>query len=154
MIDREELLKKYAGTEKDFTGRRRGGLRDQSIKGGIYREADFSRRYFDCGSFIEVDLSFANFRGVQMYESSFENCFMESANFTSAKFGQTGFFEVDLTRAIFKNAILGEAGFCDANLSYVDFSGAKRFNEVRFDNVVFYETIMPNGSIRTDTPSN
>ena len=154
MVDREELLEKYAGTEKDFTGQSFGGLRDQSIRGGIYRETNFSEAEFDCGSFIEVDLSFANFRRVRMYESSFENCFMESANFTSAKFGQTGFFEVDLTRAIFKNAILGEASFYDANLSYVDFSGAKRFNEVRFDNVVFYETIMPNGSIRTDTPSN
>ena len=148
-MDREELLRKYAGGEKDFTGRRRGGLRDQTIRGGIYREADFSRRYFDGGSFIEVDLSFANFRGVRMYESSFENCFMEGIDFASAEFGQTGFFEVDLTKAIFRNAILGEAGFCNANLSYVNFSGARKFNEVRFDNVVFYETIMPDGSIRS-----
>ena len=80
-MDREELLRKYAGGEKDFTGRRRGGLRNQTIRGGIYREADFSRRYFDESAFREVDLSFSNFRGVRMYETSFKNCYMERIRF-------------------------------------------------------------------------
>ena len=81
MIDREELLEKYAGTEKDFTGRRRGGLRDKTIRGGIYREADFSGRYFDL-------------------------------------------------------------------------RGAKKLIIESCKNIIFYETIIPDGSIRTDNPSN
>ena len=46
-MDREELLGKYAGGEKDFTGQRFGGLRDRTIKGGIYGETDFSGSYFE-----------------------------------------------------------------------------------------------------------
>ena len=99
MIDREELLEKYAGTEKDFTGQSFGGLRDGSIRGGIYKNTSFSDEYFDGASFREVDLSFADFRHVRMYESSFRNCYMEGADFTSAKFGQVIFYEVDLTSA-------------------------------------------------------
>ena len=154
MIDREELLEKYAGTEKDFTGRRRGGLISQSIEGGIYREADFRDRYFDCGSFVEVDLSFANFNCIRMYESNFRNCYMEGIDFTSAEFGQVGFNNVDLTRAIFRNATLSEVSFYKVDLSYADLSGAERFNEVSIKNTIFYETIMPDGSIRTDAPRN
>lgn len=153
MIDKEELLEKYAGTEKNFTGQSFGGLRDRSIRGGIYKKTNFSEEEFDCGSFIDVDLSFANFRQVRMFESSFEDSYMERVNFSNARFGQVLFYNVNLTGAIFNNAILGETGFSNADLSRVDFSGVKRFNEVRFDNVIFYETIMPDGSIRTDTPS-
>ena len=153
-MDREELLEKYAGTEKDFTGQSFGGLRDQSIRGGIYRETDFSEEEFDCGSFIEVDLSLANFRRVRMYESSFSNCYMEGIDFTNAVFGQVGFKGSNLTRAIFRNTVLSEVSFKNANLSYVDFSGAKEFIVGMCKNAIFYETIMPDGSIRTDAPSN
>ena len=153
MIDREELLEKYAGTEKDFTGRRRGGLRDKTIRGGIYRESDLSGRYFDASAFREADLSFANFSCIRMYETSFKNCYMEGIDFTGARFGQVGFKNVDLTRAIFKNATLGETSFKNVNLSYADFSGARRFNEGNYINLIFYQTIMPDGSIRTDAPS-
>ncbi len=77
-MDREELLRKYAGGEKDFTGRRFGGdWRDKLFRGGIYREADFSNAYFDSSGFLEVDLSFANFRRIHIYESSFQDSYME-----------------------------------------------------------------------------
>ena len=153
MIDREELLEKYAGTEKDFTGQSFGGLRDKSIKGGIYRKSNFSEAEFDCGSFTDADLSFANFRRVRMFESGFRNCFMEGIDFTNAVFGQVGFKGSNLTRAIFKNAVLSEVSFKNANLSYADFSGAKEFIVGRCKNAIFHETIMPDGSIRTDAPS-
>lgn len=75
---------------------------------------------------------------------------MEKINFTSAKFGQVGFSNINLTRAIFRNAILSEVSFKDVNLSYADLSGAKQFIIGRCKNTVFYETIMPDGSVRTD----
>lgn len=153
-MNREGLLEKYAGTEKDYTGQGFGGLRDKTIRGGIYRETNFSEAEFDCASFREVDLSLANFRRVRMFESSFKNCFMEGIDFTGARFGQVGFNKVDLTKAIFKNATLSETSFYKVNLSYADLSGVKRFNEVSFDDVIFYETIMHDGSIRTDAPNN
>ncbi len=153
-MDREELIRKYAGGEKDFTGRSFRGVdrRDKTVKGGIYREADFSNSYFDGSSFVEADLSFAKFVRTRIYESVFaENCYMEGADFSYATFGQITFCNVDLSRAIFRNARLSETGFYDVDLSYADLSGARRFNEVRIENVLFYETIMPDGSIRTDS---
>lgn len=44
MIDREELLRKYAGGEKDFTGQSFVGadFRSKIFRGGIYTRADFS----------------------------------------------------------------------------------------------------------------
>ena len=148
-MDREELLRLYAGSEKDFTGRRRGGLRSKTIRGGIYREADFSGRYFDSGHFIGVDLSFANFRQVRMYESTIGNSYMEGADFSNAIFGQVTFYDVNLTRAVFRNVVFEEAGFKNANLSYADLSGATRLFSDRCKNVIFHETIMPNGAVYT-----
>ncbi|MEM9275864.1 MAG: pentapeptide repeat-containing protein [Cyanobacteria bacterium P01_F01_bin.143] len=150
-MDREELLRLYAGGEKDFTGQSFGGLRDQSIRGGIYRETDFSEEEFDGASFREVDLSFADFRHVQMYESSFRKCYMEGVNFSYAVFGQVSFIKTDLTRAIFRNATLSEFGFYQVNLSYADLSGSREFILGRCENVIFYETIIPDGSICTDS---
>lgn len=82
------------------------------------------------------------------------NCLMEGIDFTNAEFGQVCFYEVDLTKAIFRNAILSEISFYKANLSFADFRGAKDFRIGRFDEVIFHETIMPDGSIRTDASSN
>ena len=148
-MDREELLRKYAGGDKDFTGKRCGGLRYKSIRGRIYREADFSGRYFDGGHFIGVDLSFTDFRRVRMYESTIGNSYMEGADFSDAIFGQVTFYNVNLTRAVFRNVVFEEAGFKNANLSYADLSGATRLFSDRCKNVIFYETIMPNGTVYT-----
>ncbi len=148
-MDREELLRLYAGGEKDFTGQSFGGLRNQRIRQGIYRETDFSEQEFDGGHFREVDLSFANFRRVRMFESSFRNCYMEGIDFSNAVFGQVLFNKVDLSRAIFRNAVFEEAGFSRANLSYVDLRGARKLIIESCKNVIFYKTIMPDGSIRS-----
>ena len=149
MIDREELLRLYAGGEKDFTGQGFGGMRDKTIKGGIYRETNFSDAYFDCASFIEVDLSFAIFSRVRMYESTICNSYMEGADFSGAIFGQALFYNVNLTRAIFRNAVFEEAGFNNADLSYADLSGAKGLKTYECRKVIFHETIMPNGAVYT-----
>ena len=151
-MDREKLIRKYAGGEKDFTGMNFRGVdwRDKTIRGGIYRETDFSNSYFDSSAFREVDLSFAKFDRVRMYEGGFQDCYMEGADFSYAVFGQISFYNVDLRRSIFRNATFDEAGFHNANLSYADLSGAKKLITQSFENVIFYETIMPDGSIRTD----
>ena len=75
---------------------------------------------------------------------------MEGVDFSCAIFGQSSFYNADLTKAIFRNAILDEFSFHDVNLSYADLQGAKEFTLGRCKNVIFYETIMPDGSIRTD----
>ena len=151
MIDREELLRLYAGGEKDFTGRSfAGDYRDRIFRGGIYREADFRGAYFDGSAFRDADLSFAIFEGVRIYECVFaKNCYMEGADFEEAYFGQVTFSNVNLTRAIFKNATFNEAGFKNADLSYADLRGATKLISGRCRNVIFHETIMPNGAVYT-----
>jgi uncharacterized protein YjbI with pentapeptide repeats len=86
-----------------------------------------------------------------MYESGFGRSYLEEIDFTYAVFSQCSFIRVNLSRAIFRNATLGETYFDYTNLSYADLRGIKRFNEVSFNNVVFCETIMPDGTIRTDS---
>ncbi|WP_431191340.1 pentapeptide repeat-containing protein [Funiculus sociatus] len=87
-----------------------------------------------------------------MYESGFgKTCCLEGIDFSYAIFGQCNFSGVNLSQAVFKNATLGEVSFRNVDLSYVDLSGVERFNEVSFKNVIFYETIMPDGSIYTDS---
>lgn len=149
-MDTEEFIRKYAGGDKDFTGRdfrhSHWGENDK-IFPGIYREADFSSAYFDGCSFKESDLSFAKFKRVRLYETTFKDCLMEGADFSYAHFGQAGFSSVDLRGAIFRNANFIEGNFNDTVLSYADLTGAKNFD--RYENVIFYETIMPNGQIYT-----
>ena len=151
-MNQAEIIKKYAGTEKNFAGRSFRGSHwvDKTFIGGIYQQADFSHSYLDCSGFDEADLSLAQFIRVSMYESSFANCYMEGTDFSSADFGQCNFSNVNLSRAIFRNATLNETGFKNANLSYADFSEAKEFDLKYSKNIIFYETIMPDGSIRTD----
>jgi uncharacterized protein YjbI with pentapeptide repeats len=73
-MDREELIRKYAGGEKDLTGGDfiRSHWIDDTARGGIYQEADFSNSYFDSSGFHDCNLSFSKFTRVRMYESSFE----------------------------------------------------------------------------------
>ncbi|MBD1929851.1 pentapeptide repeat-containing protein [Trichocoleus sp. FACHB-90] len=74
---------------------------------------------------------------------------MEGIDFTYAVFGQCNFSGVDIRGAIFRNATLSEVNFRNANLSYADLRGAKKLTVGSFDNVIFYETIMPNGRVYT-----
>ncbi|WP_310481649.1 pentapeptide repeat-containing protein [Chamaesiphon sp. VAR_48_metabat_403] len=148
-MDTEEFIRKYTGEGRDFTGRRFGGERYEEIFRGIYREADFDNTSFDGCSFEESDLSFAKFQGVRLYETMFKNCLMEGADFSYAYFGQAGFYSVDLRGAIFRNANFIEGDFDDTVLSYADLTGAKNLIDASYKNVIFYETIMPNGQIYT-----
>ena len=150
-MDREELIRKYAGGERDFSGRKiQAHWNDRVDKRIIYQQADFSNSYFDSSGFDECDLSSAKFLYARMYESTFEDCDMPGADFTYATFGQVGFNYVNLRGAIFKNTDLVETGFNGCNLSYADFTGAREFSLSNCMDCIFYETIAPDGSIRTD----
>jgi len=147
-MDREELIRKYAGGEKDFTGRDfRSADCYEKIFRGIYREADFASASFDGCSFEESDLSFAKFTRVRLYETVFKHCLLEGADFSYTHFGQASLIDSDLRGAIFKNANFVEGSLRNVDLSYADLTGAKNFD--RYENVIFYETIMPNGQICT-----
>jgi uncharacterized protein YjbI with pentapeptide repeats len=152
-MDKEETAKRFAAGEKDFTGGNLRGVdwRNRIERGKIFREADFTRAYFELSGFDQCDLSFAIFRRVRMYESGFGRCCLEGVDFSDASLSQCSFAENDLTRAIFGGAIISETNFKNANLSYADFTGAREFNSsFPSEGAIFYETIMPDGSIHTD----
>lgn len=61
-MDREELIRKYAGGERDLTGRRiQAHWNDRIDKSIIYQRADFDFSNFDSSGFDECDLSFTKF---------------------------------------------------------------------------------------------
>lgn len=151
-MNQEQVIKKYAGTEKDFTGRSFRGSHwvDKTFIGGIYQQVDFSHSYLDCSSFNEADLSWAQFIRVSMYETGFENCHMEGTDFSWADLGECNFSNVNLSRARFRNATFSQTSFKNANLSYADLTGARKFDSCVCQGTIFYETIMPDGNIRSD----
>lgn len=151
-MDREELIRKYAGGERDKTGRKiQAHWNDRVDKGIIYQQADFSNSYFELSGFDECDLSFTKFLYARMYESGVGRSYMPGADFTYATFSQCSFIDVDLRSAIFKNTTISETYFSRCNLAYADFTGARELSLRRFKECLIYETIMPNGSIRTDS---
>ncbi|MEH2158156.1 pentapeptide repeat-containing protein [Nostoc sp.] len=64
--------------------------------------------------------------------------------------GQTGFFDANLSHTNLRRAILTETSFDDANLSHADLRGASYFSINSCKGATFNETIMPDGSIRSD----
>ena len=152
-MDREELLRRYAGGEKDFTECSFRGCHwvDNIVIGGIYHRSDFSEANFTRSGFDKVDLSFAKFIGVRMYESGFGwDCCMEGVDFSGAVFSQCNFQKVNLSGVMFRNATISETSFRDANLSYADLSGVKELDSCSLRGTIFYKTIMPDVSIRSD----
>ena len=152
-MDREELIRKYAGGERDKTGRncRGANWRNEIDKGIIYHQADFSNSYFELSWFDECDLSFTKFIHARMYESGFGRSYMPGADLTYPKFGQCRFTDVDFRTAIFKNTTISETRFKRCNLAYADFTGAREFFLIDCRECLFHETILPDGSIRTDS---
>ncbi len=151
-MDREELIRKYAGGERDFTGRKiQAHWNDRVDKGIIYQQADFSNSYFDSSGFDECDLSFTKFLYARMYESGFGRSYMPGADSTYTTFSQCNFIDVELRSAVFRDTTLSEVNFRGSNLAYADLRGAREFSSCFCEGTIFYETIMPDGSIRTDS---
>lgn len=72
----------------------------------------------------------------------------EGADLSGACFGQTAASNANLSYAKLRGAILDEVTFRNANFSHTDLSGAM-LNFV-LNEAIFCETIMPDGSIRSD----
>ncbi|MEA5619184.1 pentapeptide repeat-containing protein [Cronbergia sp. UHCC 0137] len=151
-MNAEDLLQRYAAGERDFTGVKLPGVRlvDKILNQVIFKGADFSDAYFESSGFDEVDLSFANLRRIRFFESGFGRANLEAADFSDAIFSQGSLKGANLTRAIFRRAVLSEVSFKNANLSYADLSEASEFSIYYCKGAIFHETIMPDGSIRSN----
>lgn len=150
-IGRRKIIVKGA----DFSGANMSKCRfaDQNLHGGIFRNVDFTGAIFGDTFILDCDMSFANFTEANFGESSSKGVNFEGANFTNADFFQSSIFESIVTGAIFRGAKLEESGLADGKLTRVDFTGAKMFDlDMGRRSVIFDQTIMPDGSIGTDTP--
>lgn len=147
--------RKITVTGADFSGANMSkcGIMYQRLSGGIFRNVDFTDTTFDDTPILDCDMSFTNFTGANIAESSFKRIKLEGANFTKAVFFQSGIYESVLTDAIFRGAKLEESGPRNGKLTRVDFTKTRMFDlDIGRRSVIFDQTIMPDGSIRTDTP--
>jgi uncharacterized protein YjbI with pentapeptide repeats len=149
-ISYEELLERYAAGERDFSNCRFWGdneLRGANLQGIILVNSDLSEH-----DLSGANLSGANLSGAGLEQAGFENANLSGANLSGAFLNQAQFIGANLTGAYLINACDIEfANFCKANLTDAILRNAMNEREpFILDDAIFYNTIMPNGSIRNE----
>lgn len=98
------------------------------------------------------DLRCVNFRGDQLAYVWFKGADLTCADFNGASMNKTEFQGAKLEGATFRGALIEETNFSGADLSYADLTGADGTDLAYWNGTIFHETIMPDSSIRIDTP--
>lgn len=96
-------------------------------------------------------MSYANLKGARLGEAALTGANLEGADLSNAVFGQTSLSKTNLSHANLRRAILTESSLKNANLSYADLRGASDFSIYACKSAIFHETIMPDGSIRSNS---
>ncbi|PSB05673.1 hypothetical protein C7B62_24665 [Pleurocapsa sp. CCALA 161] len=144
-MNKEELLRRYAAGERDFTG-----VDLSEVK---LIDADLSFTIMDRAYLMFADLSGANMEGVRLEEAVLREANLTGAILIDAIFFQTYFGNANLSYVDLTGADLSESSFDNANLSHADLTAVSEFYVESFEGAIFDETVMPDGSIRTDDPS-
>ena len=151
-----EFYDKCDAGERDFTGVKLLNpelIRFHGIPTGIIlKKAYLNGANMDEIGIHAVNLSYAKLRKIRLSETDFSDTNLEGADFRGAEFCQTSFYSCNLRRANFSGTVLDEVIFRDSDFSYANFNGARKFEVARCQRVIFHETIMPDGSLRTDNP--
>lgn len=164
----EQLLRRYADGERDFTGVeivefRLRHLTEINLSGADFRYANLQKlvRYTEG---IKLDFSGANLRGLNLEYAHFEHANFQKADLSytdmwcaalhaadlsdadlsGAKLHEAIFYKVNLSRANFSGAHLLDTHFDYADLTEANFSYARKVN---FGNAYLQDTIMPDGSL-------
>lgn len=93
----------------------------------------------------------ANFRGAELAHVWFKEADLTCANFNGACLNKTKFQGAMLEGATFRGSFIEETSFDGADLTGADLTGADGIELAYLNGTIFNETIMPDGSIRTDT---
>lgn len=130
----------------DFRGSDLGAIRMYS-QGLILCHANLSKLDLSVFLFRGSNLSGANLSGAMLFRAKFSN-----ANLTGAKLDriigtEIWFTDANLTSASFIKANLAESHFGGANLTTANFMNARN---AYFERAIFKETIMPDGSLRSN----
>jgi uncharacterized protein YjbI with pentapeptide repeats len=83
----------------------------------------------------QIDLESANLTDADLTGSGLSHSSLRSANFTDAKL---------------VNTFLNDADMRKVNLTRCDLTGAADFEEAWLEDAIFNETVMPDGTVRTD----
>ena len=144
-MEAEELLRRYAAGERDFTGIQisRCDLRDVDLSGANFTKASFKGRVDLSGA----NLSGANFTKAYLGGVDFRGTNLSGANCRDAYLSGTELEEVNFTRANLVNAVFAGAIdngiFIDADLSGASFSESVAlgtiFYRANMDDVVIME---------------
>ena len=160
----EELLKRYAAGERNFAGVDLSYNSEEGLRVAILRGINLSEAILDCINIIGVDMSYSN-----LSRGRIDACWLEDVNLTGANLREARFIEAsisgadltgadltgaDLTRTSFRKVNLSEANLTRTRLRYTDIIDSNLTNAVLnisdIDEPFFRNTIMPDGTIRTD----
>ena len=134
-------------------------LSNADVNGSVFSSGLFVNADLNEAVFKECDFSNANLQGTSLIGTDFSGCVLSSANLTSADGSATDFSGCNLTGATlsgqfpsssFQGSILTGADFSGSDLTQADFTGATGFDASSYSNVTFFETILPDGTVRTD----
>jgi uncharacterized protein YjbI with pentapeptide repeats len=159
VMNTEELLRRYAAGERDFSGidlrsdsyTGRPNLKNVDLRDIILRGADL----------LSVELSGANLSGANLFGASLiqailikadlRNAILTGANLTGAILSEADLRQANLEDTNLTRAILRETDLFQANLSRAILAhtlmGAKNVDVFQFDNVLLWETKLPGGKV-------
>jgi Pentapeptide repeats (8 copies) len=148
-IGDDDLRELYAAGERDFSrDQYRLDLVDPggtNLSGANFRGANLADVNFYHVNFSNSDLSNA-----MIVASSLEEVILKGTILNGARLGSTTLRGCDLTDASLIEANLREIKLINSNLTRANLTGAN-IEDARFEGNIYCETIMPNGTIRTDT---
>ncbi|MGB6299596.1 MAG: pentapeptide repeat-containing protein [Rivularia sp. (in: cyanobacteria)] len=146
----EEIIKRYEAGERNFAGI---DLRFINISYSCFLDTNFSDTNLECSSISGTDFINANFSGANLEWSYLPNLLINSnlsnTNLQKAKWRGATFVNVDMTGADLTGADLTSRK--TTKLIGCDLRNANLADIKIDESVVLVSTIMPDGSIRTDS---
>lgn len=147
-MDREELLRRYAAGERDFSGvfLRWLDFSDCDLSGINLSNADLESTLWE-----GANLSEANLSGAFLAYSGLNNANLTEANLSRARLQDCTLTGANLTDACVRGAMFGnEPHLVGANLTGVDLSQASidlpgGIDNPRIADVILCDTTLPNG---------
>jgi uncharacterized protein YjbI with pentapeptide repeats len=171
-ISGEELLERYAAGERNFAGftvkvpdiRFCGNLTGIDLsnsiltlymKGIILVNANLCNARLTDACLDLADLTNADLRGCDLRGAKFGSANLTGADLRDARFDETNFSGANLTDANFSGTTLDALFGYGANLTHTNFRGVnirdERLRETIWNDAILLDTIMPDGSIRSNT---
>ncbi|MEM7595041.1 MAG: pentapeptide repeat-containing protein [Cyanobacteria bacterium P01_A01_bin.83] len=147
-MDREELLRRYAAGERDFSGVSLRGLdfSDCDLRGIILSNADLSMT-----GWVGANLSRADLSGAIFHDGGLNNAILIEANLSRARLQDCALVGADLTDACVQGTQFGNEPFLKrANLTGVNLSQASidlpgGINNPRIAGAILCDTTLPDG---------